>query len=95
MQPPRTGLIATADDAVTAATNPAGLTRLHEAEWVVGACAGAEYRWGKNRVVGVNLTFYDLGSAPVSTSIPLVGTLSGQFTTNYAIGADLTLRWIR
>jgi hypothetical protein len=31
----------------------------------------------------------------VSTNIPLVGTLSGQFSTNYAIGVDLTLRWIR
>ena len=31
-----TGLIAVADDAVTAATNPAGLTRLHDAEWVGG-----------------------------------------------------------
>jgi long-chain fatty acid transport protein len=34
--PAMTGLIATADDAVTAATNPAGLTRLHESEWVGG-----------------------------------------------------------
>jgi long-chain fatty acid transport protein len=62
---------------------------------VIGAGAGAEYRWGQNRVVGVNLTYYDLGSAPVSTNIPLVGTLSGEFTSNYAIGLDLTLRWIR
>lgn len=30
------GLVASANDAVTAATNPAGLTRLHEAEWVGG-----------------------------------------------------------
>jgi hypothetical protein len=34
--PAMTGLIATADEAVTAAANPAGLTRLHEAEWVGG-----------------------------------------------------------
>jgi long-chain fatty acid transport protein len=60
-----------------------------------GAGTGALYRWSKNRVVGVNLTYYDLGSAPVSTNIPLVGTLSGEFSTNYAIGLDLTLRWIR
>jgi hypothetical protein len=43
----------------------------------------------------MNITYYDLGSAPVSTNIPLVGTLSGAFSTNYAIGVDLTLRWIR
>jgi long-chain fatty acid transport protein len=60
-----------------------------------GAGVGTEYRWRKNRVVGVNLTYYNLGSAPVSTTIPLVGTLSGEYSTNYAIGLDLTLRWIR
>jgi long-chain fatty acid transport protein len=60
-----------------------------------GAGVGTEYRWRKNRVVGVNLTYYNLGSAPLSTTIPLVGTLSGEYSTNYAIGLDLTLRWIR
>jgi len=62
---------------------------------ILGAGVGAEYRWSKDRVVGANLTYYDLGSAPVSAGIPLVGTLSGQFTSNYAIGLDVTLRWIR
>jgi long-chain fatty acid transport protein len=61
---------------------------------VIAGGAGTEYRWRKNRVLGVNLTYYDLGSAPVSANIPLVGSLSGSFTTNYAIGLDLTLRWI-
>jgi long-chain fatty acid transport protein len=37
--PAMSGLFATADDAETAATNPAGLTRLHEAEWVGGISA--------------------------------------------------------
>jgi long-subunit fatty acid transport protein len=60
-----------------------------------GAGAGAEFRWGQNRMVGVNLTYYDLGSAPVSTHIPVLGPLSGEFSRNYAIGLDLTLRWIR
>jgi long-subunit fatty acid transport protein len=62
---------------------------------VIGAGAGAEFRWGQNRMVGVNLTYYDLGSAPVSTHIPVLGPLSGEFSRNYAIGLDLTLRWIR
>jgi long-chain fatty acid transport protein len=60
-----------------------------------GGGVGTEYQWRKNRVVGANLTYYNLGNAPVSTTIPLVGTLSGQYSTNYAIGLDLTLRWIR
>lgn len=45
-----------------------------------GAGAGAEHRWGKNRVVGLNVTYYDLGGAPMSTTIPLVGTLSGEYS---------------
>jgi long-chain fatty acid transport protein len=62
---------------------------------VWGAGLGTEYKWRKNRVVGVNLSYYNLGGAPVSTTIPLVGTLSGEYSTNYAIGLDVTLRWIR
>jgi long-chain fatty acid transport protein len=61
---------------------------------VIAGGVGTEYRWGKDRVIGVNLTYYDLGSAPVSANIPLVGTLSGNFATNYAVGLDVTLRWI-
>jgi long-chain fatty acid transport protein len=60
-----------------------------------GAGVGTVYQWRKNRVIGANLTYYNLGNAPVSTTIPLLGTLSGQYSTNYAIGLDLTLRWIR
>jgi long-chain fatty acid transport protein len=62
---------------------------------VWGAGVGTLYRWHQNRIVGVNLSYYNLGGAPVSSTIPLVGTLSGQYSTNYAIGLDLTLRWIR
>jgi long-subunit fatty acid transport protein len=62
---------------------------------VIAGGVGTEYRWGKNRVVGANLTYYDLGSAPVSTTIPLLGAVSGEFSSNYAIGLGLTLRWIR
>jgi long-chain fatty acid transport protein len=60
-----------------------------------GAGVGTEYRWRTNRLVGANLTYYNLGNAPVSAAIPLLGTLSGEYSTNYAIGLDLTLRWIR
>jgi long-chain fatty acid transport protein len=62
---------------------------------VVGGGVGAEYRWSGKRQVGVNLTYYDLGGAPVAASIPLLGTLSGNYTSNYAIGLDMTLRWIQ
>jgi long-chain fatty acid transport protein len=61
---------------------------------VIAGGAGAEYQWSKKRVVGVNLTYYDLGSAPVSTTIPLLGILSGEYSSNYAIGLGLTLRWL-
>jgi long-chain fatty acid transport protein len=60
---------------------------------VIAAGAGTEYHWGKKRLVGVNLTYYDLGSAPVNTTVPLLGPLSGRYSSNYAIGLDMTLRW--
>ena len=60
-----------------------------------GAGVGTEYRWRTNRILGVNLTYYDLGSAPVNSTIPLVGPLSGEFSSNYAIQLDVTLRWIQ
>ena len=62
---------------------------------IAGAGVGAEYRWTPRRTVGVNLSYFDLGSAPVNANIPLVGTLSGQYSTNYAIGLGVTVRWIR
>ena len=62
---------------------------------IIGAGAGAQYRWSKDRVFGANLTYYNLGDAPVSTAIPLVGTISGSFSSNYAIQLDLTMRFIR
>ena len=62
---------------------------------IIGAGVGAEYKWRKDRVVGFNLTYYDLGDAPVTNDVPLVGTVSGEYSTNYAIGLDLSLRWLR
>lgn len=62
---------------------------------IIGAGAGAEYRWGDDRVVGFNLTYYDLGDGTVENDIPLVGTLTGEYSTNYAVGFDFTLRWLR
>lgn len=60
----------------------------------VGVGVGAEYRWGSDRVLGFNLTYYDLGDGPVSQDVPLLGTLSGEYDENYALGLDISLRWI-
>lgn len=62
---------------------------------VIAAGFGTEYRWRRNRVVGINLTYYDLGKAPITTAVPLLATVSGEYSSNYAIGLDLTLRWTR
>jgi len=62
---------------------------------IIGAGFGAEYQWGADRVVGLNLTYYDLGDGQVEDQVPLVGKLSGEYSTNYAIGLDFTLRWLR
>ncbi len=62
---------------------------------VIGAGVGAEYQWDRDRVLGFNLTYYDLGEGQVEADIPLVGTLSGEYSSNYALGLDFTLRWLR
>jgi hypothetical protein len=31
----------------------------------------------------------------VIATVPLLGTLSGSYASNYAIGLDLTLRWVQ
>jgi long-chain fatty acid transport protein len=62
---------------------------------IIGAGIGAEYRWRTDRIVGFNLTYYDLGDAPITNDVPLVGTVSGEYSSNYAIGLDLSLRWLR
>lgn len=62
---------------------------------VVGAGVGAQYQWDKDRLVGVNLTYYDLGDGRVDQDIPLVGTLSSEYSSNYALGLDFSIRWLR
>lgn len=61
--------------------------------WGVGI--GAERRLAGERVVGINLNYYDLGDAPATVSIPLLGQISGAYTTHEAIGLDFTFRWLR
>ena len=57
--------------------------------------AGFDYKWGDNKIVGLNLNYYDMGDAPVQVDIPILGTMSGQYRENYAVGIDFTFRWIR
>jgi len=62
---------------------------------ILGIGLGGEYRWGSNKVVGLNLNFYDLGDAPVQVEIPGFGSFSGQYTKHQSIGLDFTFRWRR
>lgn len=61
--------------------------------WGVGA--GAVYRWSKQKSLEASLTYYDLGEAPVSAGIPGIGSLSAAYSTNYAIGLNVSFRWER
>jgi long-subunit fatty acid transport protein len=61
--------------------------------WGVGA--GATYRWTKEKSVEVSLSYYDLGDAPVSVSVAGIGSLSAAYSTNYAIGLNISFRWER
>ena len=61
--------------------------------WGVGA--GATYRWTKQKSVDVNLSYYDLGSAPVSSGVTGIGSLSAAYSKNYAIALNISFRWER
>jgi long-chain fatty acid transport protein len=61
--------------------------------WGIGA--GATYRWTKEKSVEVNLSYYDLGHAPVSVGVAGIGSLSAAYSTNYAVGLNVSFRWER
>lgn len=60
-----------------------------------GVGVGAEYRWRRDRVLGVNLSYYRLGDGPTETNVPILGKLAGEFSEREAIGIDVTVRWLR
>ena len=62
---------------------------------VVGGGIGVEYRWTDNRLLALNLNYYDLGQSPIEVEIPQLGTVTGEYTKNESIGIDVSFRWIR
>jgi hypothetical protein len=48
----------------------------------------------REKTVEVNLSYYDLGNAPVSVGIAGIGSLSAAYSTNYAVGLNISLRWV-
>ena len=59
--------------------------------WGVGA--GATYRWTRDRTLSVDLSYFNLGPAPVSVGVPGVGSLNASYSTNYAIALKVAYRW--
>jgi hypothetical protein len=53
-----------------------------------GASATLDVAW-------VSLSYYDLGTAPVSVSVADIGSLSAAYSTNHAIGPNISFRWER
>lgn len=61
--------------------------------WGMGI--GAEYKASKDLIYGLNLNYYKLGPAKTTAYVnDINATLSGEYTTHYAIGLDFTIRWI-
>ncbi len=60
--------------------------------WGVGA--GAEHIFKSGKVLIANLTYYDLGAGAVTIPIADIGTLSAEYTKNYAVGLNLAFRWM-
>lgn len=77
----------------------ANRTKALKMDQIFGIGAGFDYQWGKNKIFGLNLNYYDLGDAQIDTNVDIpglgMGTLTGQYSDHYAIGLDVTLRWIR
>lgn len=61
--------------------------------WGVGA--GTVYHWTDTKVVAIDLTHYNLGEAPFDATISGIGSLSAQYSTDYAIGVKISFRWVR
>lgn len=62
---------------------------------ILGVGVGAEYQWRDDRVLGVNLNYYEIGDGPTETDVPLRGRLAGEFSKREALGIDFTFRWLR
>ena len=62
----------------------------------LGGGIGVEYRWTDNRLLALNLNYYDLGEAPINVEIPVgEGNITGKYTKHESIGIDVSFRWIR
>lgn len=70
-------------------------TQTFKMDQVFAIGAGFDYKWGDNKILGLNINYYDLGDAPVEVDIPLLGTVRGEYSKHHALGLDFTFRWIR
>ena len=70
-------------------------TQNFKMDQMYGIGVGADYKWGQNKIVGLNLSYYDFGEAPVKANIPGFGEFTGRYTKHQAIGLDFTFRWRR
>jgi long-chain fatty acid transport protein len=61
---------------------------------IFGVGGGIRRTVNERHGFSLNLTYFDLGDAPVQTGdLPLVGTLRGEFDTHHAVLLDFTYRW--
>ena len=62
---------------------------------VWGLGAGAEYHWSQDLIAQFGLSYFDLGDAPIGVDVPALGSLSASYSSNNAVGLNLSLRWLR
>ena len=69
-------------------------TRTFTMDAIAGVGAGFEYQWKDDKILAFNLNYFDMGDGPVDTTD---GNLSykGEYDSNYAIGFDVSLRWLK
>jgi long-chain fatty acid transport protein len=70
-------------------------TQNFKMDQMFGLGVGAEYKWGNNINIGLNLNYYDFGEAPIEADVPGFDTFTGRYTKHDAYGLDFTIRWRR
>jgi long-subunit fatty acid transport protein len=58
-----------------------------DAMWAIGGCAEHEFKSG--RKVAVDLTYFQFGDGEFTANAPVVGTISGEYETNYGVSLSV------
>lgn len=59
--------------------------------WAIGG--GVEHTFKSKRTLAVDLTYIQFGDGKFTTDVPIIGSISGEYTTNYGISLSVSSTW--